>query len=109
MTQTKKSLYFICFLQFIGPILVILGHAKNGLPYNEFLQGMRTFIYILHWPIMLAVRILGYQILHINYIVVAIAMILSGYFIPLAIVKIYHFIKKKFNRDFKVIYYLLGM
>ncbi len=66
-------------------------------------------IYILHWPTMLVVRILGYQILHINYIVIAIAMVLAGYFIPLAIAKVYHFIKKKFNRDFKIIYYLLGM
>ena len=51
MSQAKKNLYFISFLQFIGPIFVILGHAKNGLPYNDFLQGMRTFIYVFHMPL----------------------------------------------------------
>ncbi len=49
--KEKNKLYFITFLQVIGPIFVILGHAKNGLPYNIFLQGMRTFIYVFHMPL----------------------------------------------------------
>ena len=58
---------------------------------------------------MLIVRILGYQILHINYLLIALIMVLAGYFVPLIVIKGYTLIKKKFNKEFKLIYYLLGM
>lgn len=66
-------------------------------------------IYIMHWPIMLTVRILLYQILHINYLVVAVLMLLSGFFAPLLIIKILNFIKKKYNVNSKYLYYLIGI
>lgn len=75
----------------------------------EKLSNYSYTIYILHWPIMIITRIVGYQILHINYIIVAIAMGLFGYFVPLGIIWVYKKLKKKFNKDFKFIYYLLGI
>ncbi len=79
---------------------------------NSIINNLAKYsytIYILHWPVMLIVRILGYQILHINYLLIALIMVLAGYFVPLIVIKGYTLIKKKFNKEFKLIYYLLGM
>ena len=87
--------------------LPIMFKIKNKM--IEKLSNYSYTIYILHWPIMILTRIIGYQLLHINYIIVAIAMGILGYFVPLGIIWMYKKIKKKFNRDFKFIYYLLGI
>lgn len=50
MSEIKK-LSYISFLQFIGPILVIIGHAMNGLEYNWILNPIKEWIYIFHMPL----------------------------------------------------------
>ena len=47
----QKKLNYISFLQFIGPILVIIGHAMNGLEYNAVLNPIKEWIYIFHMPL----------------------------------------------------------
>lgn len=47
----SKILNYISFLQFIGPILVIIGHAMNGLEYNSILNPIKDWIYIFHMPL----------------------------------------------------------
>ena len=66
-------------------------------------------IYILHWPCMLSIRILLYQILHLNDWFVSIMMAISGYLLPIIIIKTYQKIKEKTKFNSKIIYYLLGM
>lgn len=46
-----KRLNYIDFLQFIGPIFVIIGHAMNGLTYNPILNPIKDWIYIFHMPL----------------------------------------------------------
>lgn len=50
MTENKR-LNYISFLQFLGPILVIIGHAMNGLEYNRILNPIKDWIYIFHMPL----------------------------------------------------------
>ncbi len=66
-------------------------------------------IYIMHWPVMLVIRILFYQILNWNPILVSFLMIIGGYFIPLLIIKIVTKIKETKNIKSKSLYYLLGI
>ena len=66
-------------------------------------------VYIMHWPIMLAMRIVLYQILHINYLIVASIMLMAGLLIPLLIIKIINLIKEKYNINSKYLYYLIGI
>lgn len=47
----QRRLNYISFLQFIGPILVIIGHAMNGLEYNSILNPIKEWIYIFHMPL----------------------------------------------------------
>lgn len=49
----KKDIYYISFLQFIGPIFVILGHSLNGMPFNNGIWWIFTkdWIYIFHMPL----------------------------------------------------------
>lgn len=68
----------------------------------------RSFgIYIMHWPIMVAVRILLYQMLHLNEWAVVVCMILSGYILPNMIISALR--KIKLGRLEKPAKYLLGV
>lgn len=50
--KNRKVLFYICFLQFIGPIFVILGHSLNGIS-NQGIWYIftREWIYIFHMPL----------------------------------------------------------
>lgn len=50
MSESRK-LNYISFMQFVGPILVIIGHAMNGLEYNKILNTIKEWIYIFHMPL----------------------------------------------------------
>ena len=51
VTEKHSKLYYITFLQVIGPILVIVGHMINGMPENKILQSIKDFIYVFHMPL----------------------------------------------------------
>ena len=63
MAETKR-LSYISFLQFIGPILVIIGHAMNGLEYNSILNPIKEWIYIFHMPLFFFIS--GYLFVYSN-------------------------------------------
>jgi fucose 4-O-acetylase-like acetyltransferase len=48
----KGRLNHITFLQFIGPIFVILGHSINGMPSNDaYYTFAKEWIYVFHMPL----------------------------------------------------------
>ncbi len=47
----KERLFYISFLQFIGPIFVIFGHAMNGIAMNDAMLGLKAWVYIFHMPL----------------------------------------------------------
>ncbi|WP_300629106.1 acyltransferase [uncultured Thomasclavelia sp.] len=51
--MSKKYLNYICFLQVIGPIFVILGHSLNGFDNYDGLWRVfsKNWIYIFHMPL----------------------------------------------------------
>ena len=67
-------------------------------------------IYIMHWPVILLVRILVYQILKVDSFVAFCLMLLAGYLVPNLIIFIANKIKKKYNiGKSNIIYYLIGI
>ena len=67
MTIKKKEIQYISFLQFIGPIFVILGHSLNGMqietgPWWVF---TKDWIYIFHMPLFFMIS--GYLLSHSGY------------------------------------------
>ena len=60
--ESKKRLYYITFLQVIGPIFVILGHSINGLPANDILLKIKEIIYVFHMPLFFFIS--GYLFLY---------------------------------------------
>ncbi len=52
LKREQRELYYISFLQFIGPILVILGHSTNGLEVEGLWYVFsKKWIYIFHMPL----------------------------------------------------------
>lgn len=49
--KNRSRLFYISFLQVIGPLLVILGHSTNGMPQNDILQVFKSWIYTFHMPL----------------------------------------------------------
>lgn len=106
-----RNIYTITLLCTVILILLlklpIVFNIKNEI-INKVAKYSYT-IYIFHWPVMLFIRILLYQILNINYLIVSLFMGLCGYLVPLAIIKLYNLFKRKFNKEYKIIHYLLGI
>lgn len=59
----KKNIYYISWLQVIGPILVVLGHSLNGIEnYGAWYIFSKQFIYIFHMPLFFFIS--GYLLSH---------------------------------------------
>lgn len=59
----KKNIFYISWLQVIGPILVILGHSLNGIElYGAWYIFSKQFIYIFHMPLFFFIS--GYLLSH---------------------------------------------
>ena len=108
ITQNQIIKLLLCANDLMVLMLIPIVFHINSEKINNL--GIYSYsIYIMHWPIMLATRILLYQILHINYLIVAIIMLILGFFGPLLIVKVLNVIKKKYNISSKYLYYLVGV
>lgn len=118
---------FLCtadiLLLFVLPITIQLFYEKKSkAKIDEKFGGLRKVwrkisklgdysfsIYIMHWPVMLTIRIVLYQILHWNPVLVSFLMVLGGYIMPLLIIKIIKKIKEKMHIQSKILYYLIGV
>lgn len=102
-----ESIKFIpCFFVLLGLLLIpIVLNVDNNLIDT---LAQRSFgIYIMHWPIMIAVRIILGQIMGMSTVIVVICMIVSGYFIPNCIIVILK--NMKLGKVKKVMQILLGI
>lgn len=76
-------------------ILLAIGFLiRNKIDNNIISNNSMTF-YLFHWPIMIVTRIICYQLMHINYLISAIIMLLSGIIGPIIIIKIIEKLKLK--------------
>ncbi|MDO5558741.1 MAG: acyltransferase [Oscillospiraceae bacterium] len=59
----KENIEYISFLQFVGPIFVILGHSLNGIDTNgAWYVFSKQWIYIFHMPLFFMIS--GYLLAH---------------------------------------------
>lgn len=80
----------VTIIFFIWSVSIMLEN-KNG--FIEILAKRSFGIYILHWPVMLCVRVVFLNLLHMNTVVTIVAMIVCGYVVPNIIVTILQKIK----------------
>lgn len=52
----------------------------------DFISHYSFAIYILHWPVMMVIRLVFYQLLHFNSVLVVFLMFFGGLLIPLALI-----------------------
>lgn len=98
----------LCTTDIIMLLIIPIVFKISNKVFDEL--GSYSFsIYIMHWPVMLVLRIIFYQLLNINPILVSIIMIIGGYFIPLLIIKVWKKIKETKNIKSKILYYLIGI
>ena len=65
--KKRQEIQFINFLQFIGPIFVILGHSLNGIPLEGFWRIFtKKWIYMFHMPLFFMIA--GYLLASNNWI-----------------------------------------
>lgn len=49
--MTKERIDYITFLQFIGPLFVIFGHAMNDVMVPDVLLALKKWVYTFHMPL----------------------------------------------------------
>lgn len=86
----------LTIILFIWSISIML---ENKNIFIEILARRSFGIYILHWPVMLCVRVVFLNLIHVNAIITIITMIACGYIVPNIIVTILQSIKVKPIRD----------
>jgi peptidoglycan/LPS O-acetylase OafA/YrhL len=86
-------------------LLAISIKIKESIKENMISKNSMTF-YLLHWPFMIATRILLYQIFKIDYIVTAIMMVIAGIVGPTIVIYIIN--KSKIKNKSIFIKYAIG-
>lgn len=102
LTITLVTCYLTIVLLFAIPFLIEF-KSKVINKLSEISFG----IYIMHWPLMILVRVVFYQIFHFNSNLTIILMILCGYFGPIIIT--YSLRKIKCLKNNYILKYLLGI
>lgn len=104
--QTKMFHFIPCafiLLAFISMFVCV----KELPPFFENLASYSFGIYIMHWPVMLATRILLHSILNVGVTLTAIAMCIFGYVIPILVILVIRALP--FEKLKKPLKYLLGV
>lgn len=103
----------LTMLQFLPAFFILMALLSfsctiKTLPEKAIERSKLSFgIYIMHWPVMLACRVLFYQILGCNMIVTVVTMIAAGYYVPLLLIWLLRKIpSKKIKRPLHI---LLGV
>ncbi len=105
--EQTKPLHFIPCIFILMTFLSISTSIESLSPFFEKLASFSFGIYIMHWPIMILVRILFYQLLNLSVAITAIAMSILGYLIPVIILIVLRALPfKKIKKPLK---YLLGV
>ncbi|MBQ4558957.1 MAG: acyltransferase [Tyzzerella sp.] len=100
-------------LHFIPCTFILLSFLSLSVSAKEISciwQNIATYsfgIYIMHWPIMIIVRIISHQILEVNVTVTALFMSIFGYAVPVIVITIIRALPLKRIR--KPLKYLLGV
>lgn len=91
VTLQQSSVKIISLITAISTILLLFSLPIYFNIKNEIIEKLAKTsfdIYILHWPFMILTRIILFQIMKMNYIIVILMMIITGYFGPLLVKKI---------------------
>ena len=104
--QTKLFHFISCTLILLAFLSIGCG-IENIPSICERLAGNSFAIYILHWPVMICVRIVMHQIMSCGIIPTAIGMSILGWGVPIVIVEIIRILPLK--RLKKPLKYLLGV
>lgn len=105
--EQTKPLHFIPCAFILLAFLSVFVSIKNLPVFLEKLSSYSFSIYITHWPVMITVRIVLYQILNCGVLLTAVSMSVLGYIIPiLVIIMIRKLPLKRFKEPLK---YLLGV
>ena len=84
--EITKPFHFIPCTFILLALLSIFVSVEKLPEFFEKLSSYSFGIYIMHWPVMIAVRIVLHQILNINATVTAVAMSIFGYVIPIFVI-----------------------
>ena len=104
--QTKPFHFITCAL-ILSALLSVFVSVKELPSFWETIASCSFGIYIMHWPVMIAVRILLHQILNIGVTTTAIAMSVFGYILPILLIMAIRALPfKKIKKPLK---YLLGV
>ena len=104
--ETKPFHFVTCTFILFALLSVFVSIEK--LPnFWERLSSYSFAIYIMHWPVMLATRVVLYQKLNLGSFVSAFFMVVMGYIVPIAIVTVIRAIPLKVIK--KPLKYLLGV
>ena len=88
----------LCFSVLV--LLLTIGvYLKTKIRSNIISDNSMTF-YLFHWPFMIITRILLFQLLHLNYILVVLFMLISGVLGPIIMIKIIDYTKIKQKSKF---------
>lgn len=71
---------------FILLLLLVIGIKVSKKINNNIISNNSMTIYLFHWPFMILTRILVYQLLHFNYYITVLLMIISGITGPLILI-----------------------
>lgn len=101
------------FLHFIPAIFVLITLfcvflLTNTEKLTNIITNAASYsfgIYILHWPLMIITRVVLFQILHFNAILVVIMMILLGWVGPVLLIR---FIRRHFSKN-RILQILIGV
>ena len=105
--EQTKPLHFIPCLFILLAFLSVFISIKNLPAFWENLASYSFGIYIMHWPIMIVVRIILHQILNVGVPITAIAMSVLGYIIPILVIMAIRALP--FEKLKKPLKYLLGV
>lgn len=105
--EETRILRFIPCAFILMAFLSLATLADKLPPFCEKIASYSFGIYIMHWPVMIVVRILMHQILGINVLFTATAMSILGYVVPIIVITLIRSLP--FDKIKKPLKYLLGV
>ena len=102
-----KAYHFIPCAFILLAFLSMFVSVETLPPFLTKVSSYSFGIYIMHWPVMIVVRIALHQILHLNAGITAVAMSICGYAVPILVLTVIRALPfEKFKNSLK---YLLGV